>query len=259
MTLAPTIGDAGRVVSRTRGRTVLALAVLVASLVGVGCGGTPDATRGQEGASAGDTVRTDVQGREVVIPPPEGTAEVLHLADEPSRRAAGGQMVGLFLPHELLPAVRAGRLPDSIFIGVSPGRAKRADDDFIMEGFIRLRAGAFEEARGPHTPAETTLREAFDRCLEGDCVPGPSPFGGQRPDSARVRTRSIDDRVLQELIITWNPERGRYDHTGWEFVLVNRRLVLLIWTRREAFSIAALADVSESLDRWAEAVLAANP
>ncbi len=63
---------------------------------------------------------------------------------------------------------------------------------------------------------------------------------------------------MQLLVVGWDPVRRTHDLWGQEAVLVDGRIIGLLWLERGAFSMGALDEILLQLDLWADAILAVN-
>lgn len=237
---------------------LLALAVVIVAWALCACGRVPESGGERTSEASSDTLRIDVAGREIVVPPPQGMVEVsrrLH-QDIPPRR---DRVVGLFVPAAELEAVRKGGVSRFYVFATVPA-VNRANEVENAARFDTVRAQTLEFAARSADDSTRRIAAALASWRTGEEREIPDPLAARSGDPVMVLAEPIDPQAFQHVAVrhpTAAEGGGCELHTAVR-VLVRGRILELMWTQQEPFSVRALAEARASAADWSSAILAAN-
>ena len=236
----------------------------------IGMLGTPPAVGSERGtvrrasavASRGDTVRVKVHGTIVIVPAPDGMADVLSSAGLPPRKVEDGETVwGAFQRRDRVGDVLRHGLHTGLVVMLSLSRESSGPAPADPGRFAALCADARVLASRSGSREGARVAEALRRWRSG--ARRDNPKLGNVPDGPGyvVAFERLQPCIFRILTLMHSTDRHADAVEVWceTRVLVRGRILTLNWSSYSAATVGDLAAVCDASERWARAILAANP
>jgi hypothetical protein len=239
-------------------RALFAFGVLCAA----GCGGGAGIHTGLLAGDSPDTIKVIVAGKRVVVPAPEGMADVIRSSHiRPSRRPSGDILEAIFEPRERIAGIQRGAKPKDLHIYLILPAGNSASDARNASGFEDMRSNYLRRGEHLNDPEARRIAEALEYRRAGVPKALENPMAGHQGDTIVVAYASPNPRGVMYLAVgrARAAQGGEITIHSGAYVLVNGRVVELWWWRNGPFTLQALDDVDQSMTKWIAAVQQANP